>query len=183
MRKFSVIAYLPALMIMLFPNTVLAQDTDNTKTKITFERYIRYQDQYRAPYMFDGYEPLKTRDFEEIANDKMLARWKTKQAEKWKNLPTGRFPIQATAYTAAADECGWNTGITASGLKVKEKRTLACPPEFPFGTKVNIEGYGTFRCEDRGGAIKGNKFDIYMVTKAEAFKFGRRNLVAEVAMQ
>ena len=39
---------------------------------------------------------------------------------------------------------------------------------------------GEFRCEDRGGAIKGNKIDIYMETKAEAFAFGRRNLTARV---
>lgn len=81
-----------------------------------------------------------------------------------------------SAYTAAADECGKSDGITASGKKVKAKRTLACPKNYKFGTKVFIEGMGEYTCEDRGGAIKGNKFDIYMVTKAEAFAFGRRNL-------
>jgi len=39
---------------------------------------------------------------------------------------------------------------------------------------------GTYVCEDRGGAIKGNHFDIYMPTKSEAFAFGRKNLVAMV---
>jgi 3D (Asp-Asp-Asp) domain-containing protein len=41
---------------------------------------------------------------------------------------------------------------------------------------------GTFVCEDRGGAIKGNKVDIFMKTKAEAFAFGRRNLTAKVVL-
>lgn len=112
--------------------------------------------------------------------DKMLARWKEKQAHLWKNLPTDPFIINASAYTAAADECGKSDGITSSGLKVAEKRTLACPANFPFGTKIAIEGMGEFRCEDRGGAIKGNHIDIYMQTKAEAFAFGRRNLTAQV---
>ncbi len=117
---------------------------------------------------------------QEIKNDEILAKWKAKQEDKWKNLPEDKFTVNASAYTAAADECGWNTGITASGIKVEEKRTLACPPEFPFGAIIEIEGMGQFRCEDRGGAIKGNHVDIYMETKAEAFEFGRQNLVAWV---
>jgi len=112
--------------------------------------------------------------------EKILARWKAKQEHLWKNLPTEPFIVNASAYTAAADECGKSDGITASGLKVEEKRTLACPPAFPFGTKIAIDGMGEYRCEDRGGAIKVNKVDIYMHTKAEAFAFGRRNLSARV---
>lgn len=112
--------------------------------------------------------------------EKTLNRWKQKQAHLWAALPKEKFTINASAYTAAADECGKSDGITASGLKVAEKRTLACPPAFPFGTKISIEGVGELRCEDRGGAIKGNHFDIYVETKTEAFAFGRRNLVAEV---
>ena len=112
--------------------------------------------------------------------EKILARWKTKQAALWKSLPTEPFIVNASAYTAAADECGKSDGITASGLKVEENRTLACPPAFPFGTKIAIEGMGEYRCEDRGGAIKGNKIDIFVETKKEAFSFGRRNLTAQV---
>ena len=112
--------------------------------------------------------------------EKILDRWKQKQVHLWTQLPKEKFAINASAYTAAADECGKNDGVTASGLKVAQKRTLACPASFPFGAKINIEGMGEFRCEDRGGAIKGNKIDIYMETKKEAFAFGRRNLLAEV---
>ncbi len=112
--------------------------------------------------------------------DKILEKWKTKQASLWATLPTETFTINASAYTAAADECGKTDGMTASGLLVTEKRTLACPREFPFGTKISIEGMGEYRCEDRGGAIKGNHFDIYVKTKNHAFAFGRQNLNARV---
>jgi len=95
-------------------------------------------------------------------------------------LPRGSFVVNTSAYTAAADECGKSDGITASGVKVQANRTLACPRQYKFGTKIEIEGMGTYVCEDRGGAIKGNHFDIYMPTKKEAFAFGRRNLVANV---
>lgn len=113
--------------------------------------------------------------------DRILLRWKEKQVHLWKNLEVGKkFTINASAYTAAADECGKSDGITASGIKVAENRTLACPRELPFGTKIKIEGMGEYRCEDRGGAIKGNKIDIYMETKKEAFAFGRQHLEAEI---
>lgn len=112
--------------------------------------------------------------------DVLAKRWYAKQVDKWKNLPKGKFIINASAYTAAADECGNSRGITSSGLKVEEGRTLACPPEFPFGAKIYIEGVGERRCEDRGGAIKGNHVDIYMETKSDAFAFGRQNLLAYV---
>jgi len=81
-----------------------------------------------------------------------------------------------SAYTASADECGKSDGITASGKKVTPNHTLACPPQYKFGTKIMIEGVGIRTCWDRGGAIKGNKFDLYVETKAEARQFGRRNL-------
>ena len=110
----------------------------------------------------------------------LLNRWKEKQSERWAFLPKGKFEINASAYTAAADECGKSNGKTASGLLVRENRTLACPSSYPFGAKIFIDGYGTYRCEDRGGAIKGNHFDIYMRTKSDAFAFGRRTLMAEV---
>lgn len=112
--------------------------------------------------------------------DILASRWYSKQVDKWRNLPKGKFIINASAYTAAADECGKNDGKTSSGLIVEANRTLACPAEFPFGAKIKINGVGVLRCEDRGGAIKGNHFDIYMETKKEAFVFGRRNLEAEV---
>lgn len=95
-------------------------------------------------------------------------------------IPAGSFLVNASAYTAAADECGKSDGITASGNKVQENRTLACPKQYKFGTRIKIDGMGTYVCEDRGGAIKGNHFDIYMQTKKQAFAFGRRNLVAMV---
>lgn len=117
---------------------------------------------------------------EEIAYEATMSKWKAKQNHLWKNLPKESFVINASAYTAAADECGKNDGVTASGIKVQEKRTLACPPMYPFGTKIEITGYGTFTCEDRGGAIQGNHFDIYTETKQEAFAFGRRNVIAKI---
>ncbi len=117
---------------------------------------------------------------EDVARERILRRWEKRQRHKKKFLPRKPFIANVSAYTAAYDETLSGDGITASGVKVKPRRTLACPPEYPFGTKVRFENLGTFVCEDRGGAIKGNKFDVYVVTKKEAFAFGRRYLKAQV---
>jgi 3D (Asp-Asp-Asp) domain-containing protein len=89
------------------------------------------------------------------------------------------YPLSGefSAYTSSLEECGKTDGITASGVKVQEKHTLACPNSFKFGARLMIEGLeGIYICEDRGGAIKGQKFDIYVPTKAEALSFGRQKL-------
>jgi 3D (Asp-Asp-Asp) domain-containing protein len=115
-----------------------------------------------------------------IGNVPFTGMYSNKLLSSTISLPMKSFTANASAYTAAADECGKSDGITASGTKVQANRTLACPKQYAFGTKIEFEGMGTYVCEDRGGAITGNHFDIYMQTKSEAFAFGRRNLVAMV---
>ncbi len=123
---------------------------------------------------------IEEADKDDVAKVEKKEIIETKIVPKNSNLPEGKFIINASAYTASADECGKSDGITASGVKVRENETIACPKSFAFGTKINIEGRGTYICQDRGGAIKGNKIDIYVKTKTEAFAFGRQNLVAEI---
>lgn len=115
-----------------------------------------------------------------IASAQFSKIYKNKLFSESFMVPKGSFVVNASAYTAAADECGKSDGITASGKKVQANHTLACPKSYQMGTKIEIDGMGTYVCEDRGGAIKGNHFDIYMPTKQEAFAFGRQNLVAMV---
>ena len=188
MRIIRNLVILVLIFVPITPQIALAADVlDSNETNIKFEidnnlvidnGVIKSRLLASAPYNFEGYMPIKSE--REIAVEKALARHK----EKLRNttFPQGKFTINASAYTAAADECGKSDGITASGLKVQKDETIACPPQFPLGTKLNIEGFGTRICEDRGGAIKGNHVDIYVETKKEAFNFGRQKLLAEVVM-
>ncbi|GFN32497.1 3D domain-containing protein [Paenibacillus xylaniclasticus] len=90
--------------------------------------------------------------------------------------------FEVTAYTAYEESTSKTPkdplfGITASGKKVEENRTAACPKTMPFGTELYIPYFdNTFVCEDRGGAIKEGKLDIYMEDLDDALAFGRRNL-------
>lgn len=190
MRIIRILVALIMLFSIIIPQLASAKEAiKSNETKINFKiddhlilknGFIkaRYQLLASAPEGFSEKSEAKTDREKEI--EKILSKFESKR--KAANYPQGKFTINASAYTAAADECGKSDGITASGLKVQEKETLACPPHLPFGTKLAIEGMGTYICEDRGGAIKGNHVDIYMETKKEAFSFGRKNLLAEVIL-
>lgn len=82
--------------------------------------------------------------------------------------------MNVSAYCTCEKCCGkWADGLTASGVPAMG-RICAAPPEYPFGTVFEVEGYGEYVCEDRGGAIKGNKLDLLFPTHGEAKKFGRK---------
>jgi len=85
-----------------------------------------------------------------------------------------------TAYCPCEKCCGkWADGRTASGRPAKGK-ICAAPPEIPFGTVLQIPGYGKAECQDRGGAITGNRLDVLFPTHAEALEWGVRELMVEV---
>lgn len=63
-------------------------------------------------------------------------------------------------------------GITASGKPSRAGQTIAAPPSVPLGSKVFIPGVGYRIVEDRGGAINGNHFDVYVETDQEALRLG-----------
>lgn len=63
--------------------------------------------------------------------------------------------------------------ITATGKKPQINHTIAVDPRvIPLGSKVYIEGMGTYYAEDTGGAIKGNILDVFVRTEAEANRLG-----------
>ena len=78
-----------------------------------------------------------------------------------------------TAYCPCCD-CSEGYGkITSTGKIPKQGRTIAVDPKvIPYGTKVKIKGLGTFIAEDCGGAIKGNRIDIYFESHADTERFG-----------
>ena len=87
--------------------------------------------------------------------------------------------FKVTAYCACAKCCGKTNGITAMGTHATAGRTVAASSKFSFGTKLNINGH-VYTVEDRGGAIKGNKIDVYMNTHAEALAWGVKYLTVNV---
>lgn len=84
-----------------------------------------------------------------------------------------------TAYCSCSKCCGKTTGRTASGTQATAGRTVAAPSKFAFGTKLNIGGQ-IYTVEDRGGAITGNRIDIYVNSHSAALQWGVRYLPVSV---
>lgn len=82
----------------------------------------------------------------------------------------GQFKI--SAYCHCTTCCGKSDGITATGTRVTANRTIAVDPNvIPLGSSVVIDG-NTYVAEDTGGAIKGNRIDMYFATHQDALNFG-----------
>lgn len=87
-----------------------------------------------------------------------------------------RRVMKVTAYTAK-DKGMDGLRITANGEKVQEGRTIAADHSIPFGTQIFIPALGkTFVVTDRGGAIHGDRLDLYVESQKDAMKFGVQEL-------
>ena len=84
--------------------------------------------------------------------------------------------MQATAYDPTAGS------KTAIGTRARVGAVAVDPKVIPLGSKLYIESmdgfasYGYATAEDTGGAIKGNRIDLFYNSNAEANRFGRRNV-------
>ena len=95
--------------------------------------------------------------------------------------------LEITAYTAGYESTQkhpWDPlyGITYSGTRAQQWRTVAAGPDIPIGTRVFIPEQsgmpngGIFIVEDRGGAISNAHLDIYMDNLNDALSWGRQHL-------
>lgn len=103
-----------------------------------------------------------------------------------KPVSLGSFKL--TAYCSCSLCCGkWAknrpNGIIygAIGEELKEGYSIAVDPSvIPYKTEVVINGH-TYKAQDCGGAIKGNRIDVYFEDHNDALEFGVQ--YAEVFMK
>lgn len=77
-------------------------------------------------------------------------------------VPTSgrQLTVITTAYTLR--------GTTATGIPAGPGVVAVDPSVIPLGTRMTIPGYGEGVAADTGGAIKGNRIDVWVATAAEA---------------
>lgn len=71
-----------------------------------------------------------------------------------------QLTVVTTAYTLR--------GTTATGIPAGPGVVAVDPSVIPLGTRMTIPGYGEGVAADTGGAIKGNRIDLWVATAAEA---------------
>ncbi|USK85229.1 G5 and 3D domain-containing protein [Peribacillus asahii] len=89
--------------------------------------------------------------------------------------------VSSTAYTASCNGC---SGVTATGMNLKSNphaKVIAVDPNvIPLGSKVHVEGYGYAVAADKGGAIRGNKIDVFIPSKSEAYRWGVKRVKVRI---
>lgn len=116
-------------------------------------------------------------------NDSNQAATKKSSAKESPAAPQGgnEITMSATAYTASCNGC---SGVTATGINLKSnpnaKVVAVDPSVIPLGSKVWVEGYGYAVAGDTGGAIKGNRIDLFVSSKDQAYRFGRKNVKVRI---
>jgi len=120
--------------------------------------------------------------------------------------PRGRQPVvlamEVTGYCNCGLCCSWErgwlglgspvvssgpnkgrpkeVGVTASGTRAQHGTIAADTAVLPFGTIVYVPGYGYGRVEDRGGAIKGARLDLWYPSHGAAKEWGRKRMNVRV---
>ena len=117
----------------------------------------------------NNYESIFTDD--SVASERVLIGYCSLDVVSCGEWEEGEF----TAYSSGDGFTPSNT--MASGKKVYEG-AIACPSGYEFGDKIEIEGLGTYVCQDRMAKRfrNGNYFDVYMDSVIEAKEFGRQKL-------
>jgi len=106
---------------------------------------------------------------------------KTKPVSTPTNGSGRTLTMRATAYTAYCEGC---SGITANGTDIRSNPNLKViavdPRVIPLGSRVWVEGYGEAIAADTGGAIKGNKIDVFIPTEGQAIQWGVKTVTVKI---
>lgn len=121
------------------------------------------------------------------ATDSVTEKDNSSASSGGETAPTGNtagtkeITVRATAYTAECEGC---SGVTATGVNLQTnpnaKVISVDPSVIPLGSKVYIEGYGTAIAADTGGAIKGNRIDVFIPSHEDAIKWGSKELKVKI---
>ena len=90
---------------------------------------------------------------------------------------TSSIKFVATAYSLR--------GKMANGQNVHSGAIAADPRILPIGSVVVIDGMGTFVVKDTGGAIKGNRIDIWMPNRCVCWlstRYAPQRIHSEIAL-
>ncbi|MGM9985706.1 MAG: 3D domain-containing protein [Bacillaceae bacterium] len=124
--------------------------------------------------LYSYYQNNEVKEIEEI---EVQGKWYESLEKK---MDFSEYPsefVVATGYTAGVESTGKSVdhpeyGITYSGVKVRRDyySTIAADLTiFPIGTILFVPGYGFGIVADKGGAIKGNRIDLYFNTVEDVY--------------
>ena len=156
-------------------NKVVQEGKDGLK-EITYK--VKYQNNVEIEKTVIS-EVVKQEPVNKIVQVQKKATSRSATLPRTTSSSTSGTVYKITAYCPCSKCCGKATGRTASGTTATPGRTVAASSKFAFGTKLNIGGH-VYTVEDRGGAVTGNKIDIFVSSHAQALQWGVRYLPVSV---
>ncbi|PFI68010.1 peptidoglycan-binding protein [Priestia megaterium] len=130
-----------------------------------------------APEAQQAQAPAEQTQEEQQQSQAEQAQKEQQPAESSQQANGKSMTVEATAYTA---NCAGCSGTTATGVDLKanpNQKVIAVDPSvIPLGSKVYVEGYGEAVAADTGGAIKGNRIDVFVPSEGDAQQFGRKSV-------
>ncbi|MFC3886709.1 3D domain-containing protein [Bacillus songklensis] len=162
---------------------------DKTSMVGSYEKQSAYtyeENKYKANALFYKTLSRQTQALTQISSQETVVNGNAQTLETafdWSKYPS--HTVLATGYTAGYESTGKKPGhpsygITYSGVKVKRDlySTIAADLNvFPIGTILFIPGYGYGVVADKGGAIRGNRLDLYYKTVEDVYhSWGKKTL-------
>lgn len=94
-----------------------------------------------------------------------------------------KMVVEVTAYSSTVDQCDGDPFTTANGTRVRDG--IIATNALPFGTRVKFPktfGDKIFVVTDRMNSRYTTRMDIWFENRADAIKFGIKNLEVEIYM-
>lgn len=93
--------------------------------------------------------------------------------------------MRVTAYCPCSECCGqYADGMTACGHKIRPGDAfVAADKQYSFGAEMVVPGYNNnqpVKVLDRGGAIKGDRLDVFFDSHQQALEWGVKYLDVRV---
>jgi len=169
-------AYIHADGPITLLSTTAIESRSHTQSALS-ESGMNAQSQPRQPGITpdkpaDSSKPNPKRDRGSVGTTEQSSEWQTVQ-------------MRVTAYCPCPKCCGqYSDGVTASGLKIQPGDVfVAADKRYSFGTEMIISGYNNgqpVKVLDRGGAIRGNRLDVFFHSHQDALEWGVRYLDVKV---
>lgn len=126
---------------------------------------LEYQNKRQAAQLQDKQEQIEILEI-------ILKNQEQDASEPMATEPQYLGVFTVSHYCSCSKCCGKTDGITYTGTQATEGRTVAVDPDvIPLGSTVVIDGQ-EYIAEDIGGAIKGNRLDVFMDSHLAALQAG-----------
>lgn len=181
MKKLIALAALGVSMLIAPSAFAYKVKSGDTMSEIAEDHKITLHELSKANPQIKNIDLIYVDQIINIPGEKEQTNKVQTKVENTNNSSYKTMTVEATAYTAYCKGC---SGITAIGIDLRSnpnQKVIAVDPKvIPLGAKVYVEGYGYAIAGDTGGAIKGNKIDLFIPNLSEALEFGRRNIQIKV---